>query len=180
MFTLLFDLLSRAAILLFLLNLSEEFVSRISNTWMLFSASCLIISVMFFSVSSGSSKLVRIPSSMIGRLPYLKISKNNEHRNWWSKTYLTDSCLTCLTFSLNVTWGGDQKHDFSQKPFIVYSSYLHSETLMNFTGLFDINTQLKNSILVKLYVDLYSIVLRMWGQPVESEIWCRELFGPSS
>ena len=108
MFTLLFDLLSRAAILLFLLNLSEEFVSRISNTWMLFSASCLIISVMFFSVSSGSSKLVRIPSSMIGRLPYLNISKieiPHSYYHFSSKTYLTDSCLTCLTFSLNDTWG---------------------------------------------------------------------------
>ena len=28
------------------------------------------------------------------------------------------------------------------------SSYLHSETLVNFAGLFDVNTQLKKSILV--------------------------------
>ena len=56
LFTLLFDLLRRAAILLFLLNLSEEFVSRISKTWMLLSASSLIMSVIFLRSSSGSSR----------------------------------------------------------------------------------------------------------------------------
>ena len=60
------------------------------------------------------------------------------------KAYLTDSCLTCLTFSLNDTW--DIKiFSFHENS----SSNLHSETLMNFAGLFDVNTQLKKSILGK-------------------------------
>ena len=43
---------------------------------------------------------------------------------------------------------GEQEDDSPfHKSQLYASSYLHSETLVNFAGLFDVNTQLKKSIL---------------------------------
>ena len=84
-----FDLLLMKAASLFLFDFSLLPASRSSNTWKLFSSSCLIWSQIFLRASSCSvdSVWVRIPSRMIGKLPYL-----------------TPSCLTCLSCSLIINY----------------------------------------------------------------------------
>ena len=71
-------------------------------TWKLFSVSVLIMSDIRLRASSGSTRWVRRPSRMIGRLPYLTVI-TMEDNTLTAVPYLTPSCLTCLTFSFQVT-----------------------------------------------------------------------------